>query len=138
MSNSLSIFNGALLRDLDPSEVETLSPEDQEVLAATIIDCRAAEAQDVLVAEKRKVLSEKMKAHDVAVAADQLANPPTTAVEAARAAIHANNPYLPPIQPRKPNKKTRSAIAEANRDLAEARSDYTRASAEQKVLDRAR
>jgi hypothetical protein len=123
MSNSLSIFNGALLRDLDPDEVSNLDEADQEFLAETIIECRAAEAQDTLVAEKRKVLYAKMAALNAAVEADQLANPPTSPTEAARAAIHANNPHLAKIEPRKPNKKARAALAEANRDLAETQSD---------------
>ncbi len=138
MANSLSIFDGALLRDLSDDEVALLDEADQEVLASVIVDCRAAEAQDTLVAETRKLLYQKMADHDAAVLLDQKANPPTTAVEAARMAIAANNPNMPRIEPRKPNKKSRQALAIAGSELAAIQADYTRALVKQKTLDRAR
>lgn len=140
MVNSFSIFNerGEVLRDIDPAEVEKLSLEDQEVLQAVLTDCSAAEQQDQLVAETRKSVHAAMVKHDEAQALDAKSNPAISPTEAARQVIVANNPHMDRIEPRKPNKKVRAALAAAVADLASVRSDYTRQLAQQKITNATR
>lgn len=134
---SLNIFDHVgHVRDIAPEEV----PDDQdqrEALFKCLAACRAAEEGEARRDAARKVVTERMREHDAALAADHEAHPPATHQENLLAAIAARKPGYKP-KPAKIDSKIRDALDSAMVALAEARAELTRATAALKELDRAR
>jgi len=136
---ALEVFDrfGNIADNIDPAEVEALPDDRREILIGMLKVARAAEAADDYRIACRKNVSDGMRTHDAAVAADHIANPAITMRSAQLAVINRGKKDWKP-EPRKVNKKTRDALAFAITALAEARADLTRADAAFLIADRAR
>lgn len=128
----LNIFDayGHVSADIDPAAVEALPDSQRNSLFAALQCCKFAEAGEERVSVARKRRDELNRSHDACLAADHLANPPTTHQQALLAVSEANRlgrDYKPAKS--KANEKTRAALAAVIVELSEARAEVTQAEA---------
>jgi hypothetical protein len=76
---------------IDPVEVAKLSDEQQAILALVVEAVQNREAAHVRLKKAEEDVHEAMRIETDAIAADQAANPPMTALEAHRASIASFN-----------------------------------------------
>jgi len=107
----VSLFDdrGNIREDLAPEDLSGLSPEMQEAAAHTIISCRAAQAQDLLVIDLRKEWYAAVAVETEAIELDKITNVAVDPTFAARCVIAANTPGMEKPKPPKINSKVRSA-----------------------------
>src|SRR5260221_619880 len=119
---------------IDPAEVEKLPEPQRAALFECIKASRAAEDGEDRLGAARKLVVQTMRDYDVALAADQEANPPIDHITALRDVIAANNPNAPKRPQRKIDKETRAALDMAVTALAEARAELANAEVSLRTL----
>lgn len=139
MTTHPEIFDrhGNIAADIDPAAVEAMDDGLRAILMSTLADARAAEAADQHRIECRTAVNVAIRAHDAALAADHIKNPPVSFQDAQLAVINRNRPdYKPPKH--RVHAKAREALATAIEVLASARSALTIAEDNFRLADKAR
>ena len=127
----MDYFNhlGHLREDFDEAEIEAMGDAERAAFMTMLADCRAAETAEAHLSVTRLRVHDLMKAHDAALAAEQIANPASSFQENMLAVINAKNGHLTPKAEKdgeKVARRERRLRVEALAQLAKAPSDSGR------------